>query len=58
MYMCYHFSISCMFLSYIDAIYHFISGGEGSFWVNNVVFDERWLGFRWLQMKLAVMVRH
>ncbi|MFS8029030.1 hypothetical protein Hanom_Chr16g01517541 [Helianthus anomalus] len=29
-------------------------GGEGSFWVNNVVFDERW----WLQMKLAVMVRH
>ncbi|KAJ0482854.1 hypothetical protein HanIR_Chr13g0658521 [Helianthus annuus] len=33
-------------------------GGEGSFWVNNVVFDEWWLGFRWLQMKLAVMVRH
>ncbi|MFS7907021.1 hypothetical protein Hanom_Chr01g00066141 [Helianthus anomalus] len=43
MYMCYHFSISC---------------GEGSFWVNNGVFDDRWLGFRWLQMKLAVMVRH
>ncbi|KAF5811700.1 hypothetical protein HanXRQr2_Chr04g0184441 [Helianthus annuus] len=25
---------------------------------DNVVLDERWLGFRWLQMKLAVMVRH